>query len=128
MLQNKQAHTLQIRLPYWVDRARLSCSVNDKPVTPPRAGRWLVLQNLKGKEVVKLEFPVAETTEVYTICGTPYTASFRGSTVVDISPRESDVAEFKNMYPFFRRDHLKTSVAPIRKINRFIADELPQTV
>ncbi len=128
VLQNKQAHTLQVRLPYWVDRAGLSCFVNDKPVTPPHAGSWLVLQNLKGRETVTLEFPVAETTEIYTICGTPYTAQFRGSTVVDISPRETDVEEFKNIYPFFMRDHLKATIAPMRKAGRFVADKLPQTL
>ncbi|MBI4025034.1 MAG: hypothetical protein HY360_08640 [Verrucomicrobia bacterium] len=127
VLHNKQAHTILVRIPYWVNPQKLTCFLGEQPIRPPRAGNYVVVKDLHVGEMLRLQFPVAETTETYTICGTRYTARFRGSTVVDINPRDSDTEEFKNCYPFFRRDHLKAPVAPRRKAKRFVADQLPAT-
>jgi hypothetical protein len=46
-----------------------------------------------------LNFPLQEETDRYTINGVKYTVTFKGSTVVDISPREHG-----NVYQVYERD------------------------
>lgn len=124
VLRNKQAHTTMIRMPYWVDQARLKVFLNDRAIRSKAIGNFRHVDGLSPGDTIRVEFPVAETTEIYTICGTKYTAKFRGSTVVDISPRDRDTEAYKNHYPFFERDHMEAAVAPMRKVNRFVADRV----
>ena len=52
---------------------------------------------------------------------TVYTCTFRGNTLVDISPRE-DAAD---SYPLYRRDHLKQAgPAPMKTVTRFAAQPM----
>ncbi|RKY03463.1 MAG: hypothetical protein DRP56_11120, partial [Planctomycetota bacterium] len=51
---------------------------------------------------------------------TTYAITFRGNTVVDISPRN----ESPNVYPIYLRDHMKTAKkAPMKKVRRFVSDK-----
>lgn len=92
-------------------------------------GTWeevLAPDTLDLGDVICLEFPVPQTTEHYTIGQTTYTATFRGSTVVDLTPRETDSESGKHKYPFFMREHFKATKAPMRTCRRFIPDRLPR--
>ena len=124
LLHNKQAHTMFVRIPFWVDRQRLTCFVNDRPPTVAPIGQSILLSNLQPGDVVRLEFPISETTESYTIGDTPYTALLRSSTVVDIQPRATDNAENRNKIPYFVRQDLRHDAAPLRTVRRFVAERL----
>jgi hypothetical protein len=90
-------------------------------VTPPRLGSLLVFDGLHPKDRIVLEFPVPESTDRYTINGKKYTVSFRGSTVVDISPRSDDA---KTDYQIYLRDKFRAAKAPMHRVQRFIAEKL----
>ena len=123
-IHNKQARAVQVRLPRWIDVAQLACYVNDKAIGLHRVGNNILFDHLAGGEKIRVEFPVPETTEQYTICGTRYTVSLRGNTVVDITPRESDDEAAESKYPFFQREHLKSRGAPMHEVKRFIASQV----
>ena len=120
VLRNKRAHTVMIRIPVWVEEDKVRCFLNDQPVQPPRAGGYWMVQDLEQGDVIRLEFPVPERTDPYTFAGKEYTVSFRGSTVVDISPHPED----SDKYAIYMREGLKASQAPMRQIRRFVADKL----
>ena len=125
VLHNKQAHTALVRIPGWVDREKVQCWVEragnsaKEAVTPPRYGNRLVFQDLKPKDKIILKFPVPIWTDQYTINEIKYSVTFKGSTVIDISPRET--GEF---YQLYQREHFKSDKAPMRKVNRFVTDRL----
>ena len=120
LLHNRQAHTVLVRVPHWLEATQLRCYLNDGEVSPSRSGGYLVFEGLKPGHTIRLEFPVPETTESWAIGDTTYSATIRGSTVVDIGPRHADTSK----YPFFQREHMKAAEAPARRVKRFIADHL----
>ena len=79
---------------------------------------------LAGGEELRLEFPMPETTEQYTICGTRYTVSLRGNTVVDITPRETEDEAAQNKYLFFQREDLKSGSTPMHEVKRFVPSQV----
>jgi hypothetical protein len=94
--------------------------VNGKAVRPPFAGRYLVFDGIKPKDEIQLEFPEQEETDKYTIAGKQYTLRFRGSTVLDVTPRDTD----SNDYPLYQQDELRGDRAPMRTVRRFVADRI----
>ena len=57
----------------------LNCFIDDQASDLAHSGRYLVLNNLSGKEIIRLEFPVTEEIDQYTMYGTEYTVAFRGA-------------------------------------------------
>jgi hypothetical protein len=121
VLHNKRAHTALIRLPNWLQPNKVMCFVNDKPQQPVEVGRYLMFNGLVGKEDLRLEFPVLEQTSKYTINDIQYTVSFRGSTVIDIAPRDTNPAR---IYPFFQRERFRANKAPMLMVKRFVPDRI----
>ena len=122
VIHNKQARAVYVRLPSRIDAAQVAPYVDSKAVSPQRVGSYIRFDGLDGGEELRLEFPVQETTERYTICDTLYTVKFRGSTVIDITPRESEDAE--NRYLFFQREQLKSGSAPMHEVKRFVPSQV----
>ena len=135
VLLNKKAHTALVRIPGWIESEAIQCFINGEAVRPGRSGSYLVFQNLDAADTIRLEFPVHERMDSYTLGvdlpddeiverqnykGKEYTVTFRGSTVVDIEPRDTRAGR----YPLYRRDHLKAGQAPIRRVKRFAADKI----
>ena len=120
VIQNKQARTIMVRLPYWLDQNALHCYVNDKEVHPPLVGRYLAFAKVGKKARIRLEFTVPERQEQYSIHGKTYTLTLRGSTVVARTPPSQD----PKVYPTFMREGFKQAKAPMRKARRFVADKL----
>ena len=107
ILHNRSAHTALVRIPAWVESERLKSFLNGELVRPHRAGSYLVFQELKMKDEIRLEFPVARRTDRYTIDGKSYLVSFQGSTVVDIEPRDSE----HTSYPLYQVESFESSPA-----------------
>ena len=124
MLHNKRAHTVLVRIPSWVEVGRLTCFVNGLAVNTALTGNTVVLKGLESGDTIRIQFPVSETTDQYTIGDTTYTVTFRGSMVVDVQPRQTDSEADRDKYPFFARAHLKATRAPLRKVRRFVTDNL----
>jgi hypothetical protein len=115
VLRNKQAHTALVRLPAWVRRADVKAVVNGRATRPGMSGARLIFQQLKPGDEIVLGFPVPLVTREYSIGGERYRLTFRGSTIVDISPRQ----DVPGMYPSYVREHMKTTRAPMITLQRF---------
>ena len=138
VIRNKTAKKLSVRIPRWVDTKAVRSRINGRAASPFWAGRYLVFDALKPKDVVTITFPMVETTETYTLKWyqaefwkestnpgntwqpakepTRYTCRFRGNTLVDISPRDSGLG-----YPLYLRDDLNGTKAPIKQVKRYVS-------
>jgi len=146
VIRNKTASRVSVRIPLWVDRSKLKASVNGAGRKLSWVGAYVVFSDMKPGDKLQLDFPVKEETvhltaktntdkkiaenkEHMTALSeadkeseqyTTYAITFRGNTVVDISPRN----ESPNVYPMYLRDHMKTGKkAPMKKIQRFAPDK-----
>jgi hypothetical protein len=128
ILRNKQARTIFVRLPMWLndrlpvwdaDQMAVSGKRNGRSFVPARVGRNLLLDVEPG-DVVELSFPVPTRTDKYTIHGTVYKIQFRGATVVDIDPRNTS----PTMIPIYQREAMKAATAPMHTVKRFVSENL----
>ena len=138
VLKNKTARKANLRIPSWVDKKVVRCYVNDQEASPHWLNNYLVVEDLRPSDVVRVEFPVAESTEKFTLpsYGQQYTCNFRGNTLVDISPRrdrpvlvkmgsdDGGLFTVRKGYPIYLRDHLKADKAPMKTAERFAAARL----
>jgi len=120
VLHNKQAETAMVRIPAWLAGQKILLNVNGRPTSAPKVGTYLLVTNLKPKDTITLTFTVPQTTEKYTIAGTTYTTKFRGSTLIDISPRASG----PHSYPLYQRGSLAATKAPMKTKDRYVTDRL----
>lgn len=139
VIRNKTAKTISVRIPEWVDRHAIKSTINGNVANPFWTGGCLVFGSTSGGEIITMEFPVVESTEVYRngfqgvgIPGhtevtssigrrpetlTPYTFRLRGNTVVEISPREDETLG----YPMYLRDHMRAERAPMKNRSHYVA-------
>jgi len=129
VLHNKKARTALVRIPGWVDADKVQCRIeqpglngadNTRPVTPSRVGSRLVFTDLKGNENIILEFPVPTWSDRYTVAGKKYSITFKGSTVVDISPR--DEGNYYQLY--LDRAKYLGKTTPMIKKQRFASETI----
>jgi hypothetical protein len=123
ILHNKLAHTAFLRIPAWLRSLPIDLLINGKHTQPVRAGNYLVFDGLKANDVIALRFDVPQSTQKYTIDGVEYTISFRGSTVTDITPRDSG----PHSYPLYLRSDMRAGKTPMRTKRRFVTDRLIET-
>jgi hypothetical protein len=121
VVHNKGARRIAVRIPCWVERRSLRADVQGRPVRLDWLGNFLVLDGLTPGDAVSFGFPVPQSTERYTINANSeaenvYTCAFRGSTCVEVSPRD----ESPDAYPLYRRDLLRGDRAPMKSIERFV--------
>jgi hypothetical protein len=89
-LTNKQATRIDVRIPGWVDIKQVKCFKNNAPIHAARHNHRLLIQNLVPGDVIRLEFPQPVSTNHYYLptFAHQYEITWRGSTVVDIKPRD----------------------------------------
>ena len=122
VIRNKAARRLAVRVPSWVSRREIRADVAGRAGPLAWAGKYLLFDGLQRGDLVTLTFPVKETTARYTVnARTPaeqaYACTFRGGTLVDISPRDLSPTS----YPLYQRDHLRKDKAPTKTVERFVA-------
>jgi hypothetical protein len=120
ILHNKQAEAVRVRIPAWVDVKDLEVLLNGKPIEAIQPGRCVMVEGIKNGDVIELNFTVRERTDSYFIHDRTYTIWFRGSTIVDISPRSTD----PKLIPTYQRDAMKGTKAPMHTVKRFVAEIL----
>jgi hypothetical protein len=125
VLRNKSAERIAVRIPSWVGRRELRADVSGKEAALDWIGNRVIFAGLQPADVITLRFPVRETTARYTVNAQTdkqqvYTCTFRGSTLVDISPRDTSPTS----YPLYQREHLRADKAPLKKITRFVPDRI----
>jgi hypothetical protein len=82
--------------------------------------RCVMVEGIKNGDVIELNFTVRERTDKYFIHDKTYTIQYRASTVVDISPRNTD----PKLIPMYQRDAMKGKKAPMHTVKRFVAENL----
>ena len=139
VIRNKTAKNIFIRIPRWVAKDQVKCIVNDKDTVYFWSNNYLGLTNLTGKETVTVTFPMVETTETYyllpydtkpkwfdRIDSLPkYVLHFKGNTCVQAEfPNKADFGGNDYNYPIYQRERYREDKAPMKKVNRFIAEKL----
>ncbi|MFC1451726.1 hypothetical protein ACFLSJ_00090 [Verrucomicrobiota bacterium] len=125
VIRNKAARRIAVRIPAWIDRRRIRIDIDGKAAEPDWIGNRLILCRQDAPNVITIAFPVRETTVAYTVNAhseyeQAYTCTFRGGTLVGISPRDTRPTS----YPLYLRDHLRADEAPMRTVERFVADRI----
>jgi len=144
VLHNKTAKSISLRIPRWVDKNAIAIQSSGRRAKPYLVGQYLVFDDVRARDILTVTFPVEETTEKYTLkwkqdefwkeSTNPgsawqalkdpavYTCTFRGNTLINISPRDLGVG-----YPLYERDALqRMTKAPLHKVSRYIAPVLPK--
>ena len=126
-LTNKQATRADVRIPGWVDINQVKCFKNNAPIHAARHNHRLFIHNLALGDVVRLEFPQPVSTDHYYLptFSHNYAITWRGSTVVDIGPRDGDFPGYPPQWPILQRDHMKTAnTVEVRRVKRFVSDKV----
>jgi hypothetical protein len=124
-LRIKTARRVALRIPFWARRPETALTVNANRVEGSWVGNHVLIDDLSAGDLVRLTFPVKRQTLCYTAnAHSPqeqeYHLELRGSTVVDISPRD----DAPTSYPLYLRDALKADHAGSRTVQRFVPDHL----
>jgi len=125
VLRNKAARRISVRIPFWVNRRDIRVQVGEAVRPLEWLGNYLLLDSLQPGDELTVTFPVRESSASYTVnAHSPaeqvYTCTFRGSTLVDISPRDPS----PTTYPMYLRDHLRGGEAPMKIVERFVPSKL----
>ncbi len=130
LMHVKDAARVAVRLASWIPRSELQTRVNGTAREGVRLGNYMLIDELKPGDTIALSFPVQESVATYTgnahrpggssskVRETQYRCTFRGSTIVDVSPRDED----PTTYPFYRRDHMRQDAAPMKRVTRFVPE------
>ena len=138
VIRNKTAQSVTVRIPKWVDKQAVRGDVNGKAAPALWAGNYLVFNGLAPKDVITIQFPMAQATETYTVkwkeedlwneslnpgkdwqpLANPdkFTIHLRGNTVTDIEPHYTG-----NEYKLYERDYLQRDKAPLKKVTRSVS-------
>ena len=145
VIRNKTARRISVRIPQWVDKHAVHCTVGARVGAPYWLGNYLVFERMSPSEVVTLRFPLVEATEVYTLKWKQddrwfesnwapnewkpgqdrYECRFRGNTAVWVLPVPRTVTDGPG-YPLYLRVHLLATNAPMRRVTRFVRTSPPQ--
>lgn len=125
VIHNKNAHRIAVRIPFWVRRDDIMVSINGEITADSWIGNRIMLDGLASGDTITLTFPIVQQTLAYTAnAGSPqeqvYHLTLRGSTVVDITPRD----DTPTGYPMYLREGLKAEYAPLKTVTRFVPDKL----
>jgi len=120
----KKPIRLSVRIPSWVDRKLLNFATSGEQPSPQPfiVANRMVFPDLKPGQVVTLTFPIVETIRTYSLPELPYakghtdpivphttfSCTFRGSVMVDVSPRIYNPWFPEHKYPIYERDHMRT--------------------
>jgi hypothetical protein len=137
VLRNKTARRLLLRIPCWVDRGAVTCSVNGAEQSPSWIANYAGVDRIRPKDEIVFTFPVNEETVDYTVItkqqwtsdpredrnppssSITFRCTFRGNTLVDFSPRPDD-----RWYLNYKRDRYKQDKAPMTEVTRYVAPDV----
>ena len=123
LVQNEGMGQLAVRKPGWANRSQIRCQIDGRDVQPRWIGGRMLFDGLRGTETVLITTPVNIGSATYTVVNLAdpqnsqeqYACEFRGHTAVDVRRvvAGSD-PEDHNWYRLFRREAMKSDVAPLK--------------
>ena len=125
VLRNKQAREAYVRIPLWVNRNDVRCTIGDREVPKVWFDQYLHFKVLKPGDVLTIEFPIVETNEEWTLVNqfnpspTRFRCRFKGNTLIEISPPLCDGS------PLYKRraEKYKTARAPMKTVTRYVTSQ-----
>jgi hypothetical protein len=136
VISNKTAKTISVRIPAWISRCDLRCTVNGRPADPAWLGRYAQFDGLQGGEGLVITFPL-RTETVHLALSTINTAlpeppdpnkviniraDFRGSTCLSTQSLDEHYTPPAGL-KMYRRDHLRASAAPMRQVSYKVVEK-----
>jgi hypothetical protein len=124
VVRNKAAREVFVRIPLWVDRKAVRCTVGPKEASNVWFGNRLRFTELRPGDVLTIQFPMVEKTEKWVvprIAGGEgpekqvHTCKFKGNTLVEISPPLVPGS------PLYQRSYFLKNAAPMKKVTRFVS-------
>ena len=129
-------------MPRWVDKGAVKTMVNGEATDPAWVAQYLTLTSLNSGDGIKIAFPVVTTTEEYSLkwkisefwkevsdpgenwsnpAPIDYTMTFKGNTLVDVTPRDTK----SKGIPLYQRDAMRDgTTAPLKTVTRFVSSAL----
>jgi hypothetical protein len=150
VLHNKKAKRIQVRIPGWVDKGKVVCSVAGRRIPTFWASNYLVIEPMQPWTSVTIAFPIREEKQSVSFedfgdfradsrapIGTyGYDITYRAGTAVKViaaggNPRLTYDRGKPNVAPVYlayqNRERLRGDIAPMRKANRPVTSTLITT-
>lgn len=149
VIRNKTAKTMFVRIPRWADQNKVSVEVNGKSRPRIWMGRYLYLDGVKAGDVVRVDFPMAESKETYTLKARPgdhwWEGTAPGSNIAGFrdgpqgggpssepwprftfSLKGNTVVDVSPRpdgpgYPLYQRAHYQRTEAPMKQVSRYVS-------
>jgi DUF1680 family protein len=119
-LRNKLARRVLLRIPSWVEPTQVVVTHNGRLLRSAVFDHYLFVDNLRPNDVIRVNFPIAESTETSTVADRQYRIRYRASTVLDVSPRSSA----PGMRQYYQRSDLANASTPLRSVDRFVSEHV----
>jgi hypothetical protein len=138
VIRNKTARSLAVRIPRWVNRNAVVGRINGEVAASDWIGNYLIFAEIQPGDEITVTFPMVTATEKYALTWkhtdhwmestdpgrswsnsspTVYTMTFKGNTLVDVTPREEGAG-----FPLYqRREQRDSATAPTKVVRRFVA-------
>jgi len=145
VIHNKTARRLAVRIPLWADREAVRATIGAAPASFYWLNNTIVFDAIRPKDEIAVTFPMVTSVEKYTqkwrndqfwweVTDHPvdydpnadwsnpnpitYTMTFKGNTLVDVSPRDPG----KGLPLYQRNAERDGTAAPMKTVQRFVAD------
>ena len=117
-----------VRIPEWTDPDQVRCTINGKKTAATWSGNYLNVGRAKRGDRIIIEFPIKQRTITATLpipereeaeeeelITEEFTLTFKGNTVIYISPDTT--------YPISKQEKYRADKAPMKKVTRFVSKE-----
>jgi len=112
----KASLPLYIRIPGWADEEQVSCTVGGEPQSLEKWGRYASPGLVDGGKTATFRFPIEEQTVRLTFGPVEGKFTFRGSTVVEVSPPGTTRPLYQD------RQHYRSGKVRFKMVERFAPD------
>jgi hypothetical protein len=134
VLHNKGMQRIAIRVPAWVSRPALHCSVDGTAHDPEYVGDRILLSGLAGDEQIVIEVPTSVERIRYTVAnlnqrahgfghGGPleYQCELQANTVLTVGPAAAAPGgQHHDWYRVFQHEELRTPNTPTRELSSYV--------
>ena len=120
VIHNKKARQIQVRIPDWVDKNAVQCSLSGKAVPAQWLGNYLLFESTSPSDTLLIEFPVADYTQTFHFMEATYQCRFRGNTLVWGTKTGRGAWDPPQRAAYWK------DTAPMRTVTRYVAPVLIQ--
>jgi hypothetical protein len=134
VIRNKAARRIRVRIPGWIKRAQLRCSLDGQPAALDWDGACLIFDDAPRGAELRLEFPLPRETVSLPLPlmnqrqyggVKSLTATFKGSTCIGLAePAGAQPSDRPAWVPLFQRPQYQADTAPMKTIPYRVPDRV----